>query len=101
VHPQYWLSAQHEDPCEHSGHPLLALDPEHGCLQKLPMQWADVQSSLLMHLAFSGHGPHWPPQSMSVSVPFFVRSAQLEARHVASAQAPSAQSEPIRHRMPI
>jgi hypothetical protein len=79
----------------HAGHPLAELGDAQGCLQTPLAQWPDMQSSSDAHLAFSAHGPQPPPQSMSVSFPFFVRSAQVEARQLASRHVPSAQSEPI------
>lgn len=96
------MSEQHAEEvlAAHVGHPLAELGDEQGCLQIPLAQWPDMQSSSLRHLPFSAQGPQSPPQSMSVSFPFFVRSAQVEPRQVPSVQAPSVQSEPRWQRMP-
>jgi hypothetical protein len=96
------LSEQHGDDVldAHSGQPLAELGDAHGCLQIPLAQCDDMQSSSVRHLALRAHGSQLPPQSMSVSLPFFVRSPHVEARHVPSVHAPSVQSEPTWQRMP-
>jgi hypothetical protein len=90
------LSVQHAVAvlAAHSGQPVAELGVSHGCLQMPVTQWLDMQSLATRHRAFSEHGPQSPPQSMSVSFPFFVMSAHVEARHMPSVHAPSVQSEP-------
>jgi hypothetical protein len=72
-------------------------------LQVLGAQWLaahspEVQSAATWQALVSAHfAQPVPPQSTSVSVPFFTRSAQLGAWQVPPAQTPLGQSLPARH----
>jgi hypothetical protein len=67
----------------------------------LPLQTPLWQSAPTLHAFKSAHFvPHEPPQSTSVSVPFFTLSLQLPAVHMLPLQTPLKQSLPAVHDRP-
>jgi hypothetical protein len=60
-----------------------------------------LQSEFAPHFAWSRQGAHTgPPQSTSLSVPFFVPSPQVAGVHRPREQKPPEQSAPVLHALP-
>src|SRR5260221_533662 len=113
-----WQSrpAEHDLPAGHAGHvpppqstsvslpffmPSVQLGAGMGW-QTPPLQKFEPQSPLPVHLPPLPHFPHaHPPQSTSVSMPFFTPSEQVGAWHTPFVQTPLAQSLPLVHMLEL
>ena len=82
---------------------FLTPSPQVGAwhLRGAPEQTRLWQSDATLHDLVAAQGPHVPPpQSTSVSVPFFARSVQATVWHVPLGQKPEVQSAPLPHFLP-
>ena len=112
---QTWLSQSfataHALPTSQAGHdvlpqstsvsgPFLIPSVQVGAWQSPPMQlplWQSVPSAQVLLGAQAGQPDPAPPQSTSVSLPFWTLSVQVRAAHAPAAQTRLAQSPPTLH----
>src|SRR5690348_14574247 len=95
-------SLQFGPPQSTSVSPLLSVPSEQVAAQRLPRQLPPTQSLPVKQILPAAHLPQaMPPQSVSLSVPFFTLSEHVGASHMLDVQILSLQSAPFVHISPV